>query len=98
MEQAGARCLAAGGQRAGEGVQRGGQHDGPAAQAQERAAVLVQDMLGCQGRDDVELSGVEQDEEPGDPVGGRVGLLLEEPVRVGPPAVLVKRPGRAGPA
>jgi hypothetical protein len=29
-EQAAARCLAAGRERAGEGVQRGGQHDGPA--------------------------------------------------------------------
>src|ERR1022692_494276 len=69
-EQAAARCLAAGRERADEGVQRGGQHDGPAAQAKERAAVLVQDMLGRQGRDDVELLGVEEDQEPGDPVGG----------------------------
>ena len=81
-----------------EGVQRGGQHDRAAAQAQEGAAVLVQDVLGCQGGDVVELLGVEQDEEPGDPVGGRAGVVVEEPARVCPPAVLVKRPGRAGPA
>ncbi len=58
----------------------------------------LEDMPGCQGRDDVEFLGVEQGEEPGDPVGGRVGILVEEPARVCPPAVLVKRPGRAGPA
>ncbi len=53
----------------------------------------LEDMPGCQGRDDVEFLGVEQGEEPGDPVGGRVGILVEEPARVCPPAVLVKRPG-----
>jgi hypothetical protein len=50
------------------------------------------------GRTDAELLGVEQDEEPGDPAGGRVCLLAEEPARVCPPAVLVERAGRAGPA
>jgi hypothetical protein len=78
--------------------QRGGQHDGPAAQTQERAAVLVQHMLGRQVRDDVEFLGVEQDEKPGGPVGSRPGVVVEEPARICPPAVLVKRAGRAGPA
>ena len=55
-EQAGARYLAAARERADQGVQRGGQHDGPAAQAQERAAVLIQDMLSRQGCDDTELA------------------------------------------
>jgi hypothetical protein len=49
-------------------------------------------MLGRQGRDDVELLGVEEDEEPGDPVGGRAGVVVEEAACVCPPAVLVKRP------
>jgi hypothetical protein len=97
-EQAGARYLAAARERADQGVQRGGQQDGPAAQAQERAAVLMQDMLSRQGCDDTELLGVEQDEEPGDPVGDRAGVVVQEPARVCPPAVLVKRPGGAGPA
>jgi hypothetical protein len=55
-------------------------------------------MLSRQGRDDVELLRVEQDEEPGDPVGGRAGVVVQEPARVCPAAVLVKRPGEAGPA
>jgi hypothetical protein len=97
-EQAAARCFAAGRERADEGIQRGGQRDRAAAQAQEGAAVLVQDMLGRQGGDDVELLGVEQDEEPGDPIGGRVGVVVEEPACVCPAAVLVKRAGRPGPA
>jgi hypothetical protein len=98
VEQAAARRPAAGREPGDEGVQRGGQDDRAAAQAQEGAAVLVQDMPRCQGRDDAELLRVEQDEEPGDPVGGRVCLLVEEPARVGPPAVLVERAGRPGPA
>ena len=89
---------AAGREPGDEVVQRGGQDDRAAAEAQEGAAVLVQDMLGGQGCDDAELLGVEQDEEPGDPVGGRVGAVVEEPAGVCPPAVLVERPGRAGPA
>jgi len=40
-EQAGARYLAAARERADQGVERGGQHDGPAAQAQERAAAVA---------------------------------------------------------
>ncbi len=60
-------------------VQRGGQDDRAAAEAEEDAAVLVLDVPGGQGGDDAELLGVEQDEEAGDPVGGRVGLLVEEP-------------------
>jgi len=79
--QAAARWPAAGLEPGDEGVQRGGQDDRAAAQAQRGAAVLVQDMPGRQGRDDAELLGVEQDEEPGDPVGGRVCLLVEEPAR-----------------
>ena len=78
-EQAAAAWPAAGREPGDEGVERGGQDDRAAAQAQEGAAVLVQDMPGRQGRDDAELLGVEQDEEPGDPVGGRVCLLAEEP-------------------
>ena len=49
----------------------------------------MQDMLDRQRRDDVELLGVEQDQEPGNPVGGRVRVVVEEPARVCPPAVLV---------
>jgi hypothetical protein len=55
-------------------------------------------MPGRQGGDDVELLGVEQDQEPGDPAGGRVGIVVEESACVCPPAVLVKRAGWAGPA
>src|SRR6266568_4997139 len=46
-EQAGARRFAAGRERADQGVQRGRQHDGPAAQAKEGAAVLLQYMPGA---------------------------------------------------
>ena len=74
------------------------QADATAEVAPEGAAVLVQDMLGRQGRDDVELLGVEEDQEPGDPVGGRVGVVVEKPVCVCPAAILVKRPGGSGPA
>ena len=97
-KQAASRWPAAVREPGHEGVQRGGQDDRAAAQAQESAAVLVQDVLGGQGRDDTELLGVEQDEEPGNPVGGRVGAVVEEPSRVCPSAVLVERPGRSGPA
>src|ERR1700684_70969 len=48
------------------GAQRARQHGAPAVQAQERAAVLVQDMLSRQRRDDVEFLREEEDEEPGD--------------------------------
>jgi hypothetical protein len=58
----------------------------------------VQDVLGCQRRDDVQLLGVEQDEVPGDAVSGRVAVIVEEPSCVSPPAALVDWPGRAGPA
>jgi hypothetical protein len=71
---------------------------GASAQAQEGAVVLADDVLSCQRRDVVELLGVKQDEEPGDPVSGLVVLLMEKPPGVCPPAVLVKGPGGAGPA
>jgi len=91
--------LCAGHEPADEGIQRGGPRDRAAAEAEEGASVLVQDMLGRQGGDDVELLGVEQDEEPGDPVGDRACIVfVEEPARVCPAAVLVKRAGRPGPA
>jgi hypothetical protein len=97
-EQAAPAGLAAVREPGDEIIQRGGQHDRAAAQAQEGAAVFMQDVLGRQRRDDVQLLGVEQDEEPGDAVSGRVGVVVEEPARVSPPAVLVERPRRAGPA
>jgi len=97
-EQAAARRPAAGREPGDEVVQRGRQDDRAVAEAEEGAAVLVQDVPGGQGGDDAELLGVEQDEEAGDPVGGRVCLLVEESSPVCPPAVLVERPGRAGPA
>jgi hypothetical protein len=60
---------------------------------QPAAAVRACEHPQCrQGR-----LGVEQDEEAGDPVGGRVGVVVEEPSGVCPPAVLVERPGRSGP-
>ena len=55
-------------------------------------------MLGRQSADDVEFLGVEQDQETGDPVGGRVGVVVQQPSRVGPAPVLVEWPGGAGPA
>ena len=62
----------------------------------EIRSTIAAAALGCQGRDDVELLDVEQDEEPGDPVGwGRYASSWREPSRVCPPAVLVERPGRA---
>ncbi len=53
----------------------------------------MQDMLGRQRRDDVELLGVEEDEEPGNPVGDRAGVVVEEPARVCP-----RRSWSSGPA
>jgi hypothetical protein len=97
-EQAAARRPVASREPGDEVVQRGGQDDRAAAEAEEGAAVLVLDVAGGQGGDDAELLRVEQDEEAGDPVGGRAGAVVEESPRVGPPAVLVERPGRAGPA
>jgi hypothetical protein len=61
-----------------EDIQRGGQDDRAAAEAEADAAVLVLDVPGGQGGDDAELLGAEQDEEAGDPAGGRIGLLVEE--------------------
>jgi hypothetical protein len=81
-EQAAPAGLPAGREPGDEVVQRGGQHDRAAAQAQEGAAAFVLDVLGCQRRDDVQLLGVEQDEEPGDAVGGQVGVVVEESSRV----------------
>jgi hypothetical protein len=97
-KQAAAAWPAAGREPGGEVVQRGGQDDRAAAEAEEDAAVLVLDVPGGQDGDDAELLGVEQDEEAGDPVGGRAGAVVEEPPGVCPPAVLVERPGGAGPA
>jgi hypothetical protein len=91
-EQAAARRPASGREPGDQVVQRGGQDDRAAAEAQEDAAVLWPDVPGGQGGDDAELLGVEQDEEAGDPVGGRIGLLVEEPPGVRPPAVLIERP------
>ena len=61
----------------------------------------MQDMLSRQGCDDTELLGVEQDGEPGNPVGDRAGVVVQEPTRVCPPAVLATwtcKPGRSGSA
>jgi hypothetical protein len=81
----------------GEGGQGLGQRDRHGPEEEPDGPIAGVDAVEGEPADGRGPLGVEQDQQPGDPVGGRDGVVVQEAAGLLPALVLVQRPGGAGP-
>ena len=91
-------ALAGGDQLADQGGQRLGEGDRDAAEGDGDGVAVVVDVVGGELGDGGDALGVEQEQQPGDPVGGLEGVVVQESSGVVPAFLGVVRPCGALPA
>lgn len=86
-------ALAGGDQLSDQGGQRLGKGDGDAAEGDGDGVAIVVDVLDGEPGDRGDALGVGQEQQPGDPIRDREGVVVEEPPGIGPAFLGVVRPG-----